>query len=140
MSKSLDDHLANWGDKFEWIGEILEDRQKRSVEKSIKGGYRFTSERGTRVIVFESVSTTSDACETLASEVDLVLGYSTFVENGTLKTVFSSRTRGSFNCAEFATRYGGGGHTKAAGFAVSGLGSHPIVLAERLVNEYESSL
>jgi len=137
---TLQNHLYGWESKYNWVGSVLEERHKKSVDKVVKGGYHFTSERGTRVITFDSLSLTSDACELLGDQVDLVIGHSTFVEGGVVKTVYSNRAYGDFNCSDFAKRNGGGGHTKAAGFSVSGIGDHPITQAIRLVNEYESSL
>lgn len=38
------------------------------------------------------------------------------------KVAFSLRSRGEFDVSEIATRFGGGGHAKAAGFTVDGIG------------------
>lgn len=136
LSESLYVHLERWEMKYDWIGEVLEAKNKRAVEKSIEGGFRYTTENGTRAIIFENVKTTSDVSDNL-TDVDVVIGYTSFSEGGSLKTVFSTRSRGNFNCLEFCKRHGGGGHTKAAGFSVTGIhDEHPVTTATRLLNEY----
>lgn len=134
---SLANHLHGWNTKYNWVGNVLDERYKKSVEKAVRGGFRFASDLGTRVIIFDSLSLTSDACELLGDQVDLVMGYSTFVEAGEIKTIYSNRAHGPFNCSEFAKRNGGGGHTKAAGFSVSGICDHPITRAIKLLNLHE---
>jgi uncharacterized protein len=47
------------------------------------------------------------------------------------KIAFSLRSRGEFDVAELATRFGGGGHAKAAGFTVDG-GELDLLLAKHM--------
>lgn len=136
MSQSLNSHLEEWESKYSWIGTVLEDRHKKSVDKAIRGGYRFTSRGGTRVLMFDSLSLTSDACEALGNEVDLVVGYATFAEGGDLKTVYSTRAHGNFQCADLAKAHGGGGHTKAAGFSLPGIDGHPITRFQGILESF----
>ena len=141
MEQSLEEIVLNWDHHYKWVGEVLEAKQKRSIQKSIEGGLRHTTPKGTRILVFEGVKTTSDVSDTV-EDVDLVIGTTTFVEAGSLKMVFSTRTSGSFNCLELCKRYGGGGHTKAAGFSISSeitdfMDTHPFISAIRAVESYE---
>ena len=109
------------------IGKMLIQKKDENVQKCIENAYRFTSKRGTRVIVFEGVIETSDAAEKLGDSVDLVIGFKTVCEPEVFvqafdipqqpKYIFSTRSHSSFNCSAFAKYFGGGGHTKAAGFA-----------------------
>ena len=133
-------HLKNWQEQYEWIGEILEVKNINRIDKTVDGGYRFVSNKGTRVIIFEGITATSDACEKMGSEFDLVVGHGSFVESGNLVTVFSTRSHSDFDCSAFCKKHGGGGHTKAAGFKiVNSVDSlHPVSEFIRILNNYEA--
>jgi len=144
LSMSMTSIATKWDSDFSWIGPLLKKKQDKKVAQCVKGSYRFTTPKGTRAVVFEGVRPTSDAAELLGSEADLIIGFSMFIDEGNPKLIYSTRTRGTFNCAEFAKSHGGGGHTKAAGFNVPlSLSTpnptpNPYTLAETLVLEYEA--
>jgi len=121
------------------IGPILYERSLRHVDKAVKGAHRFVSEKGRRVMVFEGTKPTSDASEKMADENDLTIGFALFVEEGVQKMVFSTRSRGSFDCNAFSAAHGGGGHTNAAGFnqLLKPMDLQPFALVEQLVRNYE---
>jgi len=73
---------------------------------------------GERIVAFAGTGQTSDAAEVLGAEADLIVGFDFGVENGSAKMRFSLRSHSDFDCAAFAARFGGGGHTRAAGFGV----------------------
>ena len=99
------------------IGPTLLAKHADQVEKAIKGGYRFTSHGGKRVIMFQGLSATSDASEKLGSEVDLIVGFLYECDSEGLKVTYSLRSHTDFDCSKLAKEHGGGGHTGAAGFA-----------------------
>jgi hypothetical protein len=107
---------AIWDEQVGWVGEMMCVRDDERVRRSIEGGYRFATRKGTRAIVLSGISVTSDAAEMLGAGVDVVIGFGYGVEDGVAKLRFSLRSRGDFDCAAFAKVHGGGGHTKAAGF------------------------
>jgi len=127
-----------WKDLLE-IGPILYGRSLTRVDKSIEKAHRFVSPGGRRVMVFEGTKPTSDAAEKMADSVDLTMGFMFLVEDGKQKLIYSTRSRGSFDCSAFSAAYGGGGHTNAAGFPQF-LQHHtpqPYALAEMLLAQYE---
>jgi hypothetical protein len=120
LDHDLAHYALEWDRQYKWLGQTLLDRQAKHVARAVKGGYRFTTTKGTRVIVFEGATLSSDAAELLGKEVDLVVGFAMFVENPARppKLILSMRSHTSFDCSALARRYGGGGHTKAAGFSI----------------------
>lgn len=118
LSRSLTELAASWDREFKVIGEILYEKNERSIARTIKGGYRFTTAKGTRVIAFDGLSSSSDAAEVLGCEVDLVVGFMPTNEDGVPKYIYSTRSHTTYDCSRLAKSYGGGGHTKAAGFNV----------------------
>jgi len=129
-----------WAERME-LGKLLVEKHERSVKKSIEKSYRFTSAKGTRVVVLNSLHVTSDAAEVLDTEADLVVGFSFEIDNGTMKAIYSTRSRGDFDCGAFCKAHGGGGHTKAAGFNVpfeiDGL-ENPYAAFKRILGKYEA--
>jgi len=131
-----------WAERMK-LGELLVEKHERSVKKSIEKSYRYTTPYGTRVVILNSLHTTSDAAEALDSEADLVAGFSFEIENGTPKVIFSTRSRGNFDCGAFCKAHGGGGHTKAAGFNQPfeiGSMENPYAAFARVLGSYERSL
>jgi oligoribonuclease NrnB/cAMP/cGMP phosphodiesterase (DHH superfamily) len=138
LAEPLHIHLNEWEKRYKWIGDILEEKNANRIDKAIRGSHSRTTPNGTRVVIFEGLSNSSDACEQLGSNADLVVGYGSCVEDGQSKTVFSTRTAGEFNCSAFAKSHGGGGHTKAAGFSViEDYSVHPVQRFFNLLLDYE---
>lgn len=136
---SLKELAGTWGSSFEWIGRILVDKHQRGVKKSVQRAGRFTSPKGTRVVVFNSTAHTSDAVELLGSEADLVVGFSYEVENDVEKLILSTRSHTTFDCSAFAKSYGGGGHLRAAGFSVPVGSQSPYQTVLGLVQAFEAA-
>jgi oligoribonuclease NrnB/cAMP/cGMP phosphodiesterase (DHH superfamily) len=107
-------------DTLTWIGEILTKKHQDHIAQALKGSYRFTTPKGTRVMVFQGCRLSSDLSEK-AADTDLVAGFDYFIEEGNIKLVFSVRSRTNYDCAALAKAYGGGGHLRAAGFGLSGI-------------------
>lgn len=120
------------------VGKISYDQFQTRVARTIKGGYRFRSDKGTRVIIFEGLSKTSVAAEVLGDDVDLVVGWSIFAEENVPKVVFSTRSHTTFDCMSFCKAHGGGGHTKAAGFNQPLCSDNPIRHFIGLLAAYEA--
>lgn len=109
----------DWWDTRMSTGRVLIERNDRAVKRAVSGAHRFTTSRGTRVILFSGVTLSSDAAELVDKDADLVVGFDyVSIENGVATLVFSNRSHTDFNCMAFCKLWGGGGHTKAAGFSV----------------------
>lgn len=125
-----------FGDPDRWrfrssVGDMLFSEHMRKITKAVNGSFR-TSIHGLRVAILQGATNSSDSAEMLGedSKVDIVVGFSYFDdgEEGReewspefstgLKLICSCRTRTAFDVSKLAKFYGGGGHTKAAGFTV----------------------
>jgi hypothetical protein len=126
----------HWWTERKKLGEILIQRHGASCKRAIEKAWRFTSKNGTRVIMFEGTAQSSDAAELLDKEVDLVIGFGFVVEGEIPKMIFSMRSHTGYDCSTFAKRFGGGGHTAAAGFNAP-IKQSPYDFAELLVNDHE---
>jgi hypothetical protein len=116
------------------LGEALLAKREERVKRAIARGHRFVGDAGVRVIALAGTGQTSDAAELLGSEVDVVLGFDYGEESGVQRMRFSARSHTDFDCAAFAAKHGGGGHTRAAGFgiALTAGDAQPYTLIERL--------
>ena len=131
-------HVATEYEHFEWVGEVLARKQAKSVQKSINGGVYRSTKRGTKILIFNSKSNTSDAAEKLGREVDVIIGFGYEAEHGEAKLILSCRSHADFDCAAFSRSLGGGGHTKAAGASLPlPENENPYQTILRLVEAYE---
>ena len=139
----LEDICRHWDEKFHPVGSILMKKSVKSTQYTLEEAYHFVSERGTKVVCFNSVRASSDIAEALDKDADLIVGFKykcarneTGVEP---KLIFSTRSHTFYDCMSFTKWYGGGGHTKAAGFHVDvkpeDLNAYAYVKA--VVNKYE---
>jgi oligoribonuclease NrnB/cAMP/cGMP phosphodiesterase (DHH superfamily) len=147
------------GDESKWefrksVGKLLHSEHMRKVSKTVEGSFS-TSLEGLRIVIHQGTTHTSDAAEMLGEEskVDILAGFSYFAEGSTdryewsdefgdnLKMVVSTRTRTDFDVSKLAKFYGGGGHTKAAGFTVTiGAGNmNPYLHILSLIDNYLES-
>lgn len=128
------------------LGGRLLQRQIELAHTCIKEAFSFTSERGTRVLMFQGVSATSDAAEQLGDEADLVVGFHYRNEGDTLKLQFSTRSHTGYDCQALARANGGNGHKAAAGFTIEAhvgnavTGMNPYAVFQWLLKEYEAKL
>lgn len=99
------------------LGQILLERHERNVQQTLDGAYRRTSKKGTKLTIFEGLTHTSDGAE-IETTADLVVGFHYAVVDTHPSVIFSTRSRGDFDCSALCRSYGGGGHTHAAGFSV----------------------
>lgn len=134
-----DQNVGLWAERRA-LGKVLVERHARSCKSAIDKSWRFKSEKGTRVMVFDGTSQASDA-STIAEDTDLVLGFGFLVEGGIQKMIVSVRTRTGYDALGFAKMYGGGGHSAATGFSyeVNGVADNPYQLVEKLVRVFEAS-
>lgn len=139
LSKTFPQIASSWDTEYAWIGELLQEKETRTIRKIAELSYRLTTPKGTRVVIFEGVTKTSDLAELLHDSVDLVIGFNYETENGVPKVIFSTRSHTTFDCAAMCKAYGGGGHTKAAGFnrQLKHSDPNPYTLAEELVRLWE---
>jgi hypothetical protein len=134
LERSLAEIESSWTGALVHLGEALLVKREERVRRAIARGHRFVAERGARVVALAGTGQTSDAAEALGSEVDVVLGFDYGEESGVQRMRFSIRSHTDFDCAAFAAKHGGGGHTRAAGFGIA-LGAEdaqPYVMVERL--------
>ncbi len=158
LGKVLPFHPGNrgfWTERLK-LGDLLWTKHEKGIAKCIEKSWRFTSDRGNKVLVFEGVRSSSDVAEVVDKEVDLVMAFDYEAETPkdggptVRKIIYSTRSHTNFNCMEFCKGFGGGGHTKAAGFNVvfdreappNSLSRYaytlnPYTLAETLVRMYE---
>jgi len=124
------------------LGPILFEKKLKWAQKTIESSFRFTSAKGTRVVLFEGLKTSSDAAEMLGSEADLVVGYGMWFEGGKVKIVYSTRSRSDFDCSVFCKAHGGGGHTKAAGSSSNPelAEANPYTYFQGILDRYEAGL
>ncbi len=132
------EHERMWWERRQLVGNILVAKHARAVKAVLEKAWRFTSAKGTRVVMFDGTSMSSDASD-VAENADLVIGFGYYVESGVQKMTFSTRTRAGYNCLALCKSFGGGGHSSAAGFTVNVTDTklNPYQLAEVLVNEHE---
>ncbi len=123
---------ASWKVRYQWLGEELLAKERDRLERAIASAHRFTTPSGVRAIAIHGLGFASDAAERLTGEVDVVIAYDLGDEAGTPVIRASLRSHTSFDCADFAERFGGGGHTRAAGFAMRLDEPHPLQLLERV--------
>ena len=116
------------------LGDVLRHQRLERTRAAILSGHRFTSLKGTRVLVVSTLDT-SDVADAVGGVADLVFGFG--YRRG--EFVLSTRSRGSFDCAAFCQANGGGGHTRAAGCRVelSGDDPQPYVFVERMLLVWE---
>jgi hypothetical protein len=127
-----------WAERL-GLGKLLVERHDHAVKRTLDKAYRFKTDKGTRVMMFEGTGMSSDGSDA-AEETDLVIGFGFLVENGIQKMIFSSRSRAGYDCLSLAKAHGGGGHSAAAGFNqdITNRTINPYQLAELLVNEHEA--
>jgi len=137
----LDEDVWDWGEKAK-IGMTLLAKHAEKVDKAVKGSFRFTSSKGNRVLMFQGVSTTSDAAEKIGDGADIIVGFRYETDAEGHKIVFSLRSHTGFDCSKLAKEHpGGGGHTAAAGFAYRFRATHdPYLLFEGMLDAHERGL
>jgi oligoribonuclease NrnB/cAMP/cGMP phosphodiesterase (DHH superfamily) len=109
---------AMWAERMD-VAALLVEKKDVRVQKAIENSFVFTTAKGTRVLLFDGVAETSDAAEMLGDKNDLIVGFKYVVQNGCVVQLrFSTRSHTGFDCLALAKRYGGGGHTAAAGFSL----------------------
>lgn len=118
LEAGLQEVWENWEDKYLWAGKISHDRHLKQVARAVKEGFRLVSSKDTRVLLFQNTKLSSEAAEAAGDLTDIVVGFDVFAENGVPTYLYSIRSHTTFDCGTFAKRFGGGGHTGAAGFTV----------------------
>lgn len=133
------------------FGKVLFEKKLEHARKAIGEAHVFTTERGTRVLMFQGVTPTSDAAEILEKEeggdasfledrVHIVAGFHYKVDAGKLKLQFSTRSHTGYDVGAFCKSRGGGGHRAAAGFTTDvsvEYGPNPYWMFKLLLEEWE---
>jgi len=121
------------------VGKVAFQQHLDKVKKACDEAYRFTTARGTRVVVIASTTLTSDAAELVGDEADLVVGFRYAIESGKTKIILSTRSHASFDCAAFCKANGGGGHRAAAGCATLPIGQ-PYQQLQIMIHDWEAAV
>lgn len=132
LGTSLASLARDWTERYAWVGEQLIARARGRLARAIAAAHRFTTRRGLRGIAIDGVAYASDAAEQLDAQVDVVIAFGFAEQAGAPILHVSLRSHAGFDCAAFAQRFGGGGHTRAAGFSVRLAEPHPFELIERM--------
>jgi nanoRNase/pAp phosphatase (c-di-AMP/oligoRNAs hydrolase) len=133
------------------VGPVLFEKQLAAACKSLDESHQFRTSKGTRVCMFQGVSTTSDAAEIDEQQhvmlgrgerypTELVVGFHYRVDAGKLQLQFSMRSHTGYDVSAFAKAHGGGGHKAAAGFTVEvspETGANPYRVFQLLLEAYE---
>lgn len=133
------------------LGAHLLEKQLDAARKAISEAYSFTTSKGTRVLMFQGVSATSDAAEMLDGEIpspsfptlgiNIVAGFHYKLDDGKLQLQFSTRSHTGYDVGAFAkSKPGGGGHKAAAGFTVEvspEVSTNPYAVFRLLLEEWE---
>lgn len=102
----------------ERLGPILLDKKQAEARKLAENAVRLNVS-GLRVAIIADYDATDDVIDVLGDSVDLLAGFAYVAENdGSVKLCVSLRSRGDVDAMKIAKTYGGGGHTKAAGFSL----------------------
>lgn len=101
------DTLADWMR----IGSLLRRRSAADSRAMVEGGFRFTTEKGTRVLVCAGTAVSDVVVSEV--DVDVVVGFAFRVRGGAPAMKLSFRSRG-FPVRPIAEALGGGGHDRAA--------------------------
>lgn len=98
------------------IGPILIEKARDRDRKTLEGAHWFDCELG-RVCCFQGLHT-SDIAE-MATSADIIAGWHYSIDGGKKRMQVSLRSRSGVDVSKIAKRYGGGGHTAAAGFELN---------------------
>lgn len=161
LGTTLTDLASRWKSEFRPIGEVLMEKQEKSVKGVLEKAYHFTTAKGTRVVCFDGIKKSSDAAEVVGDTADLVIGFGYLSEPGNTahmtqdsldrviaefggllipRMILSTRSHTTYNCSALASYYGGGGHTKAAGFnrTLKQSDPQPFEMIRQLVEAFEN--
>jgi len=130
------------------LGTVLFQKKLDHARSAINESWRFQTPKGTRVIVFQGVTPTSDAAEILEKDAngsysknaDIVAGFHYRVDAGKLQLTFSTRSHTGYDVGAFRKSRGGGGHTAAAGFTLEESvtnSANPYAVFEMVLMEWE---
>lgn len=133
-------HPSQWAEKLA-LGPVLYERRLRGAQSCLDQGFVFTTPKGRKVIVFEGLKPTSDASDLDGGNHDVIVGFGYNTEELTRpRVIFSTRSRGKFDCSAFCLAHGGGGHTSAAGFSrhLRTNDRHPYEMIRDIFLRYEA--
>jgi hypothetical protein len=133
-----------------YIGSVLVEKKKEVVKRALERAWRTTTPKGTRLIVFEGVTLSSDAAEVVGDGADVVAAFEYGFDGGEHTLRLSTRSHAGYDVGALAKHYRGSGHTAAAGFTVrfgyddweaegpAGMATqHPYAAVRDLVVAYE---
>jgi hypothetical protein len=109
----------NWDMQLGWAGKVAFAKHKKIVARAVREGYRHTTAKGHRVLLFQGSRLSSDAAEAPdAANIDIICGFDVIYEGRRVKYLYSCRSRSGFDVSALAKAYDGGGHKAAAGFNI----------------------
>lgn len=108
-------------DRMMDVGEVLRKKSEERARSSVAYGQLHIG--GMKTLVMPSLDTTVAQAYT---DAELLVGFAYRAGEGRPpQLVLSLRSRGNFDCGAFCKRFGGGGHTKAAGCSLPVLPDDP---------------
>jgi len=133
----------DWHSQLLHLGPMLFQRKLKAAQKCIDGGYRWVSAKGTKCIAFVGIYQVSDAAEILDTELDLVLAFTYYLQEGQCFLRVSCRSHTDWDVGAFArTIPGGGGHKASSGFQTAfdpAEAPNPYAHLQRMIDDYEAS-
>ena len=132
LALGLENLCIGWDTRYGWAGEINYAKHKERCKYVANQAFRWVSPKGTRLALFQGTGISSDATEHLP-DADLVVGFDVSYDDNKVKYTYSLRSRTNFDCSKFARQFGGGGHTKAAGFSWEHPACDPYMLFMKLL-------
>lgn len=121
------------------MGTALHERRVKEAKTALQNALRWKTDlTNLRCAIISSSSLTSDAIE-LDSNIEVLFGFSytaSALSPKPVKLIVSCRSRG-FDVATLAKKHGGGGHTRAAGFAIDDSLNSPYAVILSIVADYE---
>lgn len=112
----FNDHLCEITDEEMKIGSYIFERNKSSLQRAVNGAFTIYW-NNLKVAVIPGHRIISDAAEELRKkDFPITFAFQYAVSSyGNPQLRISTRSDGTFNCNQFASFYGGGGHIPAAG-------------------------
>ena len=121
------------------VGHVSLERKMEGSKRLAEHAFYFTTPKAKTKVAILPARHVSDAADFVEPDTKLIIGFSYTVEEGTVKMLFSMRTRNGYDCAKLAVAHGGGGHTAAAGFQLPmhETAVNPYTLIRGVVERFE---
>ncbi len=122
------------------VGEVAWQKKLEGSQRLAEKALYHQTGKGVRMAIVPARHV-SDAADMVAPGTQLIVGFSFTVEEGEMKLILSTRSRGGYDCSKLCTFFGGGGHTAAAGcvLPLSLEDPNPYAMIKELLRKYEEA-